>query len=441
MKTLTLLQDERASKAKPCTASKNASRVLYFCAIVGASFLMSPWAKAQNKKMQAAKMPSKSVTTVVGMVATVPVGTGFEVRGPRGVSYMVKSSSDKMPAALGVGDLVRVYGTMQSGAQSSNLQAANMRVLQRGNLQDLDRAANTIVGVVTMDEAGSMVSVRSDSGTIYKVQAPATANGTYSLGDQVVAQGEWRGNFLQANVMRVLSEGAPPKSAAMLNAAAKAKHPPMGTTPRRSTRNSPRSSRRDMAMQNSMPDDMQDNMSMQDNMPVPNNMPMNNVAANMFIQNGQVSAINNGVFTINTGDGTLYPVRFTNGTFPGLLTVGDYVSVYGALNNGILQASNMRFVYQGEAAGTGLNSVNGILNNANMRADYRNYAGPNRTLIGVVTSNPAGNFFTVRTTDGYSYSVQSQAGKPAAFAVGQKVRAAGTWQDGMLQATSVRITR
>lgn len=137
-------------------------------------------------------------------------------------------------------------------------------------------------------------------------------------------------------------------------------------------------------------------------------------------------------FVIRARNGWTYPVRAFYGE-PNTLSVGDHVRISGKWSQGVLEASNVHIAYQADASGA--------TDDANLLYDYDTPYRDKRTLTGIVTTNPSGNRFTMRSTNGKTYAVLASNGEPAGLSAGDRVRVYGAWRDGMIEASNVRMLR
>ncbi|MBW3636151.1 MAG: hypothetical protein KY445_06745, partial [Armatimonadetes bacterium] len=127
-----------------------------------------------------------------------------------------------------------------------------------------------------------------------------------------------------------------------------------------------------------------------------------------------------GYFVIRAGNGWTYRVdtRFFK---PVGLNVGDRVRAYGDWKNGVLHAGNVRILRHGDPDAV----VSQIRTN--------------RSMMGTVVANHAGDEFVVRARNGWTYPVRAIYGEPATLSVGDRVRVYGAWTDGMLYANNIRF--
>ena len=143
---------------------------------------------------------SGQLRTVGGVLTEYPVNKRFALRAEEGRLYQVHSLA-ALPVGLSVGDRVRAYGTWNNGV----LTARSLRLMAEGGPEELRNANRTVVGVVVSDDLGADFQVRTDSGSIYRVQEVNTSTEPYHVGDRISAIGTWRNGTLQAEAIRVLS--------------------------------------------------------------------------------------------------------------------------------------------------------------------------------------------------------------------------------------------
>ncbi|HEX8551988.1 MAG TPA: DUF5666 domain-containing protein [Abditibacteriaceae bacterium] len=133
-------------------------------------------------------------------------------------------------------------------------------------------------------------------------------------------------------------------------------------------------------------------------------------------------------FTLRTANGRTYRVD-TQGSAASLPRRGERVNAFGVWRKGILQAANIRPVStpsaQAVVAGAGRASA---LQGRQMR-----------TVGGVLTNYPDQNRFELRAEEGRTYQVHSVTSLPVGLSAGDRVRAHGTWNNGVLQARSIRM--
>lgn len=65
----------------------------------------------------------------------------------------------------------------------------------------------------------------------------------------------------------------------------------------------------------------------------------------------------------------------------------------------------------------------------------------NMTMVGIVTDDPVGNQFVIRAGNTLTYRIHARWNQPATLSVGDRVRAYGDWENGMLHAGNVRVLR
>ena len=127
-----------------------------------------------------------------------------------------------------------------------------------------------------------------------------------------------------------------------------------------------------------------------------------------------------GQFRLRTDTGHIYWIRASwSDRFA--LGLGDMIHVRGTWQRGRLYAEALRRLRRGLA----MSPVR--------------YAHANRTLLGTVSANPTGNLFILRARNGFTYPVWATNGPPAGLTAGDQVWAHGSWHDGRLNASAVRI--
>ncbi len=127
-------------------------------------------------------------------------------------------------------------------------------------------------------------------------------------------------------------------------------------------------------------------------------------------------------FRVRARNGSLYRVLALRGE-PKSLSYSDTVRAYGVERNGVLHATRVDVVYEGN-----------LISN---ESEYR----PRRIVSGVVTFDSSGNRFQMRARNGRVYDAVALWGEPAALSAGDRVRAYGYLEDGTLHASNLRVLR
>ncbi len=327
---------------------------------------------------------AKENMTLIGTVTRNPVAGTFVIRAGNGWTYRVDTRFFK-PVGLSVGDRVRAYGDWKNGV----LHAGNVRILRHGDSDAVVspiRANRSMMGTVVANHAGDEFVVRARNGWTYPVRAIYGEPTTLSAGDRVRVYGAWTDGMLYANNIRFDYDDAI-KKVRVTN---------LGDS--------------DVAVA------VRD-VAVGEELIVP-----------QITRDGTVIANPVGpFFTLRDAGGTTYRVRSLYGWIPEL-NVGDRVRVFGKLSQGVLEASNVRIANNSDS------NANGISNTNRSPRDKR-------TLTGTVTTNPSGDRFTMRGTNGNTYAVRALSGEPAGLTAGDRVRVYGAWQGGLIAASNVRMLR
>lgn len=328
---------------------------------------------------------AKENMTLVGTVTQNPVAGYFVIRAGNGWTYRVDTRFFK-PVGLNVGDRVRAYGDWKNGV----LHAGNVRILRQGDPDDVVsqiRANRSMMGTVVSNRIGDEFVVRARNGWTYPVRAIYGEPKTLSIGDRVRVYGAWTDGMLYANNIRFDYDDAV-KTVRVTYLADR---------------------------------DVTD-VAIGEELIVPQITRAGTVIANPV----------GPFFTLREANGTTYRVRSLYGWIPEL-NVGDRVRVWGKLSQGVLEASNVRIAYQADASDSNAS--------ANLVYDYDTPYRDKRTLTGTVTTNPSGNRFTMRGSNGNTYAVRALSGEPAGITAGDRVRVYGAWRNGMIAASNVRMLR
>jgi uncharacterized protein YdeI (BOF family) len=400
----------------------------------------------------AAGAADKENITLRGVVTRNPVAGYFVLRADNGWTYRVDTSSFK-PENLTTGDRVRAYGDWDKGVHM----AGNVRVLRHGTLtwRDNIHPDRTIIGTVKKDAPGNDFVVQARNNWTYLVRAKWGEPDTLSAGDRVRVYGNWRDGMMHASNVRLLYDASV-----------------LSDTPDGVTGSTPAINiRRGVTRSGTVTQDLAGNnftlrgndgvtyhvralrgesatLSDGDRVRVFGNLhgaiidasnvriayqaedldpdPYDENRYDYFTRDREKWTLNGTVlsnpsgerFTMRARNGYTYAVRAQRGE-PSTLTAGDRVRVYGAWRDGLMQASNVRLLREGE--------------------NPKNWA--THTWVGVVTENPEGDRFVFRLDNGISYRVLAVWGEPDTLSVGDRVRAYGTWRTGMLHASNVRVLR
>jgi hypothetical protein len=400
----------------------------------------------------AAGAADKENITLHGIVMQNPAAGHFVMRADNGWTYRVDARG-VVPVTLTRGDEVRAYGDWSNG----ELMAGNVRLLRHGSVPTryTIHRNRTITGVVTANRADDDFVVRAKNGWTYLVRAVWGESDMLNAGDRVRAHGVWRNGLLHATNVKILYSGTVMRDAP---------DNVIGSTPAANTRMG-------VTRSGTVTQDLAGNdftlrasdgltyrvrvlrgesatLSVGDRVRVFGNLrgaiidavnvriayQAEDLDPDPYDENrydystrdrekwtltGTVLSNPSGDrFTMRARNGYTYAVRAKWGE-PSSLTAGDRVRVYGAWRDGLMQASNVRLLREGE--------------------NPKNWA--THTWVGVVTENPEGDRFVFRLDNGISYRVLAVWGEPDTLSVGDRVRAYGTWRTGMLHASNVRVLR
>jgi len=332
---------------------------------------------------------AKENMTLVGTVTQNPVAGYFVIRARNGWTYRVDTRFFK-PVGLDVGDRVRAYGDWKNGV----LHAGNVRILRHGEPTDVVsriRPNRSLMGTVVANGTGDEFVIRARNGWTYPVRAIYGQPNTLSVGDRVRVYGAWTGGMLHANNVRFDYDDAMMKTRISYKGDA------------------------DVAVQVT-------------DVPVGQELVLPRITSTGIVISNPVGPF----FTLREADGTTYRVRSLYGWIPEL-NVGDRVRVFGKLSQGVLEVSNVR--------SADLASANDFDASANLVYDSDTRPRDKRTLTGTVTTNPSGNRFTMRASNGTTYAVRALWGEPAGITAGDRVRVYGSWRDGIIAASNVRMLR
>jgi uncharacterized protein YdeI (BOF family) len=189
----------RIDRTKPLGISLATGALIVAPLLIAGSAQADPPMQAPAYGYYRDRPDDRNNSRLSGVVTSVRGNDRFDLRADDGRTYRVDVDRGQTPRDLSNGDRVTVYGRVNG----STIQAANVRV--EDNTSNYGRRI-TLDGVVTNDLRGDQFEFRADNGQVYFVNMERGREpARLSRNDRVTVSGTVRGNTIQADNVRILS--------------------------------------------------------------------------------------------------------------------------------------------------------------------------------------------------------------------------------------------